>query len=213
MISHVVFDFDGTLVDSLDVVVELYNGLADERGYTKITKHNLAELRTLSILERCRRLGVPARRLPGLIVEVGRLLRHATERVRVHDGVPELLQTLHERGLTLAVASTNREENIRAILARHGLDTLMTSISCSSRLFGKAHLLRGILRRAHAEPTQVVYVGDEHRDIEASRAVGIRFIGVTWGADDPERLREAAPDALVSTPAEIAELVQRWSSV
>ena len=212
MVSHVVFDFDGTLADSLEVAVELYNGIAEQRGYAEITKQNLAELRGLSILERCRRLGVPAHRLPALVVEIGRLLRHSAERVTLHEGMPELLRTLHSRGLGVAIASTNREETIRAILVREGLAELVGEVCCSSRLFGKAHLLRGVLRRAGAAPTQLVYVGDEHRDIEASRAVGLRVIGVTWGADDPQRLREAAPDALVTAPAQIAELVQRWSS-
>ena len=211
MISHVVFDFDGTLADSLELAVELYNGIAVQRGYGTMTKQNLAELRALSIPERCRRLGVPALRLPGLVVEVGRLLQHAAARVALHEGVPELVRTLHGRRLQLAIVSTNREATIRAILEREGLAGAFGPVSCGSRVFGKARPLRQLVRAANAPAARFVYVGDEHRDVEASRTVGMRAIGVTWGADAPERLRAAAPDALATSPAQIVDLVRQWS--
>lgn len=65
MISHVVFDFDGTLADSLELAVGLYNAIAQKRGYGTLTPQNLAELRTLSILQRCERLGGAVYRLSG----------------------------------------------------------------------------------------------------------------------------------------------------
>ena len=80
VIAQGLFDFDGTLADSLRIAVELYNGVAERRGYAQITRENLAELRMLSVLGRCRRLGVPVHRLPGLVVEVGRLYRQAAGR-------------------------------------------------------------------------------------------------------------------------------------
>lgn len=209
MLSHVVFDFDGTLADSLELAIGLYNTIARGRGYGTLTSENLAELRTLSILQRCERLGVPAYRLPGLVVEVGRAYRQAAGTVALHQGVPELLRTLRERGLQVAIVSTNHEETIRAILARHGVADLVGAVHCSSKLFGKARLLRELMRRERLRPEQLVYVGDEHRDVEASREAGVRVIAVTWGADAEPRLREAAPDALATRPGEIADLTRR----
>lgn len=164
MISHVVFDFDGTLADSMELAIRLYNAFAQKRGYGILTSENLAELRTL-----------------------------------------------RARGLHLAIVSTNSEESIRAILARHGLSDLVSAVHCSSRLFGKARLLRALMRRERLRPEQIVYVGDEHRDMEASREASVRVIAVTWGADAEQRLREAAPDALATRPEEIADLVKRWA--
>jgi phosphoglycolate phosphatase len=210
VISHVAFDFDGTLADSLELAMSLYNAIAAEHGYRAVTAQNLAEMRSLSILQRCERLGVPSYRLPGLIVEVGRRYRKSADTIALHAGVPEMLRTLREAGLQVSIVSTNRDDTIRAILERHGVAHLVGEVHCSSRLFGKARLLGRLMRKTRLAPERLVYVGDEHRDIEASRAAGVRAVGVTWGADAEIRLREAAPDALAAKPEEIAELVRGW---
>lgn len=212
MISHVVFDFDGTLADSLELVVGLYNDIAQKRGYGLLTPQGFAELRTLSIRQRRERLGVPFYRVPGLVVEVGRRYLQVAGSVSLYRGVPELLRALRAGGRQVAIVSTNREENIRAILERHGLSDLVGAVHCSSKLFGKARLLRKLMYRARLRPEQVVYVGDELRDVEASREAGVRVISVTWGVDGEQQLREAAPDALAVRPEEIADLVQRWAA-
>ncbi len=210
MISHVVFDFDGTLADSLQFYIGLYNELAEQHRYGKLTPENLAELRRLPILERCNRLGVPAYRLPWLVVQLSRRSRQVAQDIGFNAGIPELLQQLRARGLTLAILSTNTEENIRVFLQRHGAGDWVEAIHCSSRLFGKARLLRELMRRSRLRPEQLVYVGDEHRDIEACKEAGVRVIAVSWGADALARLREAGPDHLAEHPADIADCVSRW---
>ncbi|MBF5046286.1 HAD family hydrolase [Aggregicoccus sp. 17bor-14] len=211
MITHVVFDFDGTLADSRAVAIGLYNAVAERKGYGALTPENLAELSALSILERCKRLEVPVYRLPALMLEVSRGYRGAMDRVELQPGVRELLAALRERGLRLVILSSNAEENIRAFLRRQGMEAWVDAVLCSSRIFGKARLLRSLMKSEGLAPEQLVYVGDEHRDVEACREVGVRVIAVRWGFDAESRLREASPDHLASEPAEVAECVGRWS--
>jgi phosphoglycolate phosphatase len=204
LITHVVFDFDGTLVDSAGPVVRLYNEVADRHGYGRLTAANIGELRGLSVLERCRRLNVPPHRLPWLVMQVGRRYREAIETIGFHDGIPDLLRTLRERGLRVAIVSTNEAENIRAFLRRQSAEAWVDEIQCSRAMFGKARLLRGLMKRAGLSPGELVYVGDEHRDIAAGREVGARTIAVRWGVDAEGRLREAAPDHIAARPADVA---------
>ncbi|MFP2907117.1 HAD hydrolase-like protein [Pyxidicoccus sp. 3LFB2] len=212
MITHVAFDFDGTLADSMPVVVRLYNELAEKYRYGQLTAGNIEELRRLSILERCRRMGVPPYRLPWLVVQMGRSLRNAMHSIEFNEGIPALLEHLKSRGLQLLILSSNREENIRAFLKHHAAEGLVTGIHCSSSLFGKARLMRAVMRRAGLQPQQLVYVGDELRDVEACKEVGVKVIAVRWGADAPELLQQAGPDHLAESPHEIAECVRRWST-
>ncbi|MFP2931709.1 HAD hydrolase-like protein [Pyxidicoccus sp. 3LG] len=209
--THVVFDFDGTLADSKDAVIRLYNELARKRGYKELAADNLEELRKLSILERCARMGIPPYRLPFLAVQMGRSLRNVMTSIEFHEGIPELLKELRLRGHPLLILSSNREENIRAFLRHHSAEALVEGIHCSSSLFGKARLLRAMMKQRGLQRHQLVYVGDEHRDVVACKDVGVKVIAVRWGADAEPRLREAGPDAIVERPAEVAEVVGRWS--
>jgi phosphoglycolate phosphatase len=117
LITHVVFDFDGTLVDSREAAIRLYNEIAARHGYGQLTAHNLEEVRALGVLERCRYLKVPPSRLPALVVEVGREYRRAAASLRFVEGVRELLVELRRRDLRLAIASTNDEDNVRRYVA------------------------------------------------------------------------------------------------
>ena len=205
--SHVAFDFDGTLADSPHLVVELYNDVARRRGYGELTPENLMHLRGLGVHERARALGVHAYRLPALMLEVARAYRAVTAQVALYPGVPTLLDDLAERGTRLFVLSTNREDNIRLILRRAGLEDRIEGVYASHRLFGKAQLLRRLLSREGIARERLTYVGDEQRDIDACREVGVRVVAVAWGIDTIGRLQASNPDLLASTPADIARFL------
>lgn len=212
MITHVVFDFDGTLANSLHVAVALYNDFAEKNGYGKLTADNLEEFRKLSVLERCKRLGVPLYKLPGMIVRVGRSFRSAMHSIEFNEGIPELIEELRGRGLKLLILSTNNEENIRAFLKRHSAEEWVTDLYCGGGIFGKARRLRELMKRKGLQRNQLVYVGDEHRDVEACREVGVRVIAVRWGADAEALLRQAGPDYIAERPEEVAECLDRWAT-
>jgi phosphoglycolate phosphatase len=211
VITHVVFDFDGTLVDSKDVLIGLYNRLAEKRRYGKLTAENLGELATLSIPERCRRLRVPLYKVPWLAFLVVRAYREAVGSIAFNEGIPELLEELRRRGHQLMILSSNGEGNIRAFLKRHAMEDRMAAVFGGSSMFGKGRKLRTLMKQARLRPDQLVYVGDEHRDVEACKEVGVRAIAVRWGTDSESRLREAGPDFIAERPADVAACVARWS--
>lgn len=212
MITHVVFDFDGTLVDSKAAAIAAYNELAEKNRYGKLTADNLEALRGLSIRERCAQLGVPPYKLPWLVVQVLRNYRKGVHSIEFNEGIPELLKALRARGLKLIVLSSNQEENIRAFLRRHSAEDWVEGFYCGRGLFGKAGLLRELLKRTGLQREQLVYVGDEHRDVEACKEVGVKVIAVRWGFDADVRLRQAEPNYIADRPADVAECVSRWST-
>jgi phosphoglycolate phosphatase len=212
LITHVVFDFDGTLVDSKDVLIGMYNRMAEKRRYGKLTAENIGELSDLSIAERCRRLGVPLYMLPWLAFLVVRAYREAVGTIEFIGGMPELLAELKQRGHQLMILSSNGEGNIRAFLKRHGMEDQVAAVFGGSSIFGKARKMRALMKQARLRPEQLVYVGDEHRDIEACKEVGVRVIAVRWGTDSESRLRDASPDFIAERPADVAGCVARWSA-
>jgi phosphoglycolate phosphatase len=210
VISHVVFDFDGTLADSAGLAVRLYNGLAAREGFRPLTAENLEALRSMPLMDRLPHMGIPVYRLPGLMVEVRRSFAGQMHTVDFHPGVPELLRGLHQKGLRLLILSSNDEANIRTFLSRHGVEELVDAVHGGASLFGKARMLRSLLKKERLHPEQLVYVGDEERDVEACREVGVRVIAVTWGVDTVQRLRGSKPDALAEKPVDVLQQVASW---
>jgi len=211
MITHIAFDFDGTIVDSRAAALHAFNTLAEEQGFAKLTTENIPQLRKVSIMERARILGISPLKLPFLITEALGRYRAAIGTVEFNPGIPELLQALAEQKLHVSIGSTNDSANIRSFLERMKASHLVSEIRTSPRIFGKARLLRRLMKEHGIAPASLVYVGDEHRDVVAAHEAGVRMIGVTWGFDDPELIAAAKPEALVTEPKQIAERLAQWA--
>jgi len=84
MIKYVIFDFDGTLADSKEVFISVYNQIAAKKGYRQIESGNLEYLRSLSIPERCKYLKVPIYRIPFMATEFLSLYKTELQQVNCH---------------------------------------------------------------------------------------------------------------------------------
>ncbi len=196
--SVVVWDFDGTLADTLALAVATFNGLAARHGFLPID--DPAATRGLGMRAFLRRHRVPLLRVPLLMRTYLSQVREQMAAVRLFDGVPELLRGLRADGLRLGVLSSNTAENIGVCLRANGADDLFDFVVGYPRLFGKARALRRLLRREAVEPRRFLYVGDEVRDVEAAHKAGVDAAAVTWGFNAPELLAALRPTFLWSRP-------------
>jgi phosphoglycolate phosphatase len=202
MFKCIIFDFDGTLADSRDVFVSVYNQLARNHNYREIGADGLDQLRLLSIRDRCRYLKVPLYRIPFLAGEFLSIYKNALGQIRLFEGIDHLLSELNIKGFQVAIISSNTERNITEFLAANNI-TSIKQVYCSTSLFGKDKLIRRFLKKYSLRPDQVLYVGDEVRDIEACKATGVRIAWVDWGYDSRDTAMLSNPDYLISKPYEI----------
>ncbi len=209
MIQHVLFDFDGTLADSKEMALAILNRLAEKHQFRKITPEDIEALRKLSIVERCRWLGVPLYKIPLLSVEARALYKSSLPQLQPFPGIRELLAALGQRGYRLSVLSSNSEGNIRAFLHRNDIHAISTIVG-SSAIFGKDATIKRFLKTHRLAGSQVIYVGDEERDIIACRKSGVPVIWVGWGYDAPEAVQPAQPDYMVGSPEEILSILQSY---
>lgn len=192
----VLYDFDGTLADSVPVLFDLMNEATGRFGFRRMTRDDFDRLRALPNRQAAKELEVAMWKAPSLTLFMRRRMAEELGRVRLFDGVPALLEALHARGVGIAVVTTNSEANVRAVLGPR-LASLVSHCGCGASVFGKRPKLRAALRAAGVPPSEALAVGDELRDLEASRAEGIPFAAVTWGLAAPAALRAAGPEHLV----------------
>ncbi|MEX1119290.1 MAG: HAD-IA family hydrolase [Terrimicrobiaceae bacterium] len=202
----IIFDFDGTIGDTLEVGLEIANLLAGEFGFRRLEGEDVAKARNMRTAQLLKFLQVPTRKLRKISMRGTAELHQRMHEIQPLPGVPEVVRELHARGYRLGIVTSNTAENVRIFLRQHDLE-LFAFIRSSSKLLGKAREIRKALKEAGAARHEVLFVGDETRDIEACQKVKIRIAAVEWGYNTPESLTLLKPEYQCSDPQSLLGLL------
>jgi phosphoglycolate phosphatase len=194
----VIFDFDGTLANSLGWFIGISDRLADEFGFDRIDKDQVATLRRHDAATLLRLHHVPLWKVPLIAARFRSLMAKQIEMIDLFPGVTDLLNRLAQAGSTLAVVTSNSCSNVRRVLGRE-IMARMAACEGGVSVFGKRMKLRKVLRHSDIHPAQAIFIGDEIRDIEAARQAGIACGAVSWGFTDPDALKAHSPDMLFTS--------------
>lgn len=199
--QHLIFDFDGTIADSFDIFVDALESVMQRPK--RLSSKEIADLRGRPTREIIAYLGIKKWQIPRLAVKGRRAVAERMGEVGLFADMPAVILDLQHLGYHLYIVSTNEEEVIRNVLKRNGLEEAFEAIYASASLFGKAKKLKSLQKKRGIPATQCVYIGDESRDIEAARQVGMRSIAVEWGYATPAALASHHPDVQVSKPKDL----------
>jgi phosphoglycolate phosphatase len=204
----IIFDFDGTIADTVDALVTIANRLALEFGYVPINSQELVLLRNLTAREIIKYSGVSLFKIPFMVKKVKGELKHKIPELTPIEGINAALIELHNQGYHLGIITSNSQENVNEFLKCHNLDYLFDFIYSGVTIFGKTTIINNVLRQKHFQPESVIYVGDETRDIESAKKANIKVIAVSWGFNSPEALSKQNPDFLIHHPHELLAVMK-----
>lgn len=207
-LKTIIFDFDGTLVDTFASIFEIANRIAPEFGYRPVMADEIDTLRRWPYRKISSHLGVAWHKLPAIAARIRTELSGQLEHLPLVPGVAYVLSKLQAQGLELGILTSNARENVERFLVARGIEEF-AFVDCSSSLWGKRHRLKSLLERQGRTVDEVAYVGDEVRDIEAAQALGIVMVAVTWGFTHPELLAAHAPSHLVEHPLDLLDVFAR----
>lgn len=203
------FDFDGTIADSFEGFLLIVDELADKYKVTKLSREELEHFRLESAGALIKKLHIPLHKIPLLARDMKNLQRERITDLKPFPQLPEVLRSLKKQGYILGILTSNGEDNVRKFLKQSDLD-IFDYIYSDSGLFGKDKALRSFLKKHGFSVDEVFYIGDEIRDIEACRKVGVKIIAVTWGFNVRKGLIKYKPDFIIDT---IQELPKTLASV
>ena len=203
-----IFDFDGTLADTLGAAVKAYNGLAETYSLRHVTEEEIPLLRDFEVKELMKYLGISKLRLPGLLARGRKALRADITQLDLNDGLAEILPQLREHCSCFGILTSNSTDNVEAFLEAKGLRELFTFISSTSKLSGKHKHLRAIEKTFSLQRADMLYVGDESRDIRASHKAGIHIAAATWGFNSQDTLERQSPTHLLQSPADLLKVCE-----
>lgn len=201
-----VFDLDGTLVDSLgDIVTSFLHALA-EHGHP-VPEREAVRARVGPPLEEMFAGFAPGDVLPLCDAYRRHYAVHGADTTAPYPGVVETLAELRARGYKLAVATTKRTDTALRLVEATGLKPLLDHVQGTDGFPHKPEpeVIRRALAALRAEGAWMV--GDTITDIQAGKAAGLRTYAVTWGTHDRDLLATAAPDALEPDLGPLLELV------
>lgn len=202
----IIFDFDGTIADTLGETRMIFNEMAVDYGVRQVEEHEVAELRHLSLKEILSTLEIPKRYVPSIIARGTGMMRKNIDRLQLIEGIKNSLIELREHTENFGILTSNATENVDVFLRNHGIRDLFDFVSSTSKLTGKARHLRAIRKTFSLDHSEMLYIGDELRDVKAAQKAKIPHAAVSWGFNSRESLAKSKPTYLFDLPEEFSQL-------
>jgi phosphoglycolate phosphatase len=200
----VIFDFDGTLADSLPWLRASFQDMIRRFDLTPVRDDEVEGLRSLTAREIMTRLNVSMWQLPVIVSDMRKRKLAAAGEISLFAGVPAMLSDLQRHGIKVAIVSTDSEASVRQVLGPAA--DLIIRFDCGATIFGKHRKFRRVARELGVNPSKTICIGDELRDIDAAKAAGMDSGAVVWGYALPSALQAAGPTHLFNS---IEEMIQR----
>jgi phosphoglycolate phosphatase len=217
-VRAVIFDLDGTLIDSRGDIVAAMNHALMRTGRSPLPAQVIAR----NVGDGARVLCARSARLAESSPETERLLdafldyynEHPVDFTRVIPGISEALAALSEMPDMVLGLCTNKQRNITdSVLGASGLDPFFKAVVAGGdvpRYKPDPAMLLHVAKQLDVPAEHVIMVGDGPQDITCARRAGARTIAVEWGFTLAAILSELDPDAMVKSPRMLPEVIQRW---
>ncbi len=203
----VLFDLDGTLIDSIDLIIDSYLHTFDTHGVVPPTRTEvLAGIGTPLRTVFASHVGDESTMLEWIATYREFNLAHHDARVRVYPGVVDLVKRIRAAGMRTGLVTSKNHHGARRGLALIGLeDDMEVVVGADDVVHPKPHpepVLRA-LELLGMPASTCLFVGDSHHDVHSGKAAGVATAGVTWGPFDRAHLEIACPDHYCATPEEL----------
>ncbi len=218
--QSVIFDLDGTLIDSVPDIANACNAALAQRNHPL---HNYEEYKQLigkGLRNLCER-ALPSDQQNETEIEacheilMNHYLAHPCDETKVYEGIAEVLEKLHTAGLKMAILSNKADVLTSLIIEKLGLSKHFTIVSGLRKEFPRKPnpesglwILSELSKAAgkNIQPEEVLYIGDSGVDMQTANNCGFFALGVTWGFRSEEEIRENGASRIARRPEEIIDI-------
>ena len=211
----IIFDLDGTLINTIDDLGQACNHALSACGYPTHKIEDYPRLVGNGINKLIERALPEEHRNEATVLRLREYFvpyydAHNCDLTRPYEGIPTLLQALKAQGNTLAVASNKYQAATEKIVAQLFPDTFDVVLGERDGVARKPHpqIVYDILLD-RSDKSETLYIGDSLVDAETAQAAGVKLILCTWGFCTEEQLMTANPDYMVHHPAEILPIIEQ----
>jgi phosphoglycolate phosphatase len=203
-----VFDWDGTIIDSASAIVDCICAAARDTGIPVPPRERAAHTIGLGLHDALRLAvpDLPPERYPDFVAHYRQHFRACEDSMRLFEGMRELLSQLRQTHL-LAIATGKSRRGLNRALEAGNLKACFTASRCADETHPKPHpaMLLELMEELKASREQTLMIGDTSHDLEMARAAGVDALAVTYGAHGAEGLRACGPVGCFSSVKELDE--------
>jgi phosphoglycolate phosphatase len=210
--SLIVFDWDGTLIDSAATIVECIQSAALDMGLEAPDRERASHVIGLGLQDSLRHAvpGLPAERYFEFADHYRRHFRARQESMSLFPGIRDLLAGMY-RSHGLAIATGKSRKGLDRSLEAEGLRRYFSASRCADETNPKPHpaMLLEIMDELGIDPGRTLMIGDTSHDLDMAKAAGVDALAVTYGAHPEEGLRACGPRECVASVAELSEWLRQ----
>lgn len=198
------FDFDGVLVDSLDVYEKTVTDCLQEIGQPLTRgREEFLELFEGNFYESLVQKGVDLKKFTDASVHILAEIKYAE--MRPFDAVRPVLREL-AKNHPMVVISSNDTPTIQEALRLYDFNGIFQDILGSDFMLSKKDKILFVIKKYNVTLQDIYYIGDTTGDIKEGKQAGVKTIGVTWGWHSKEKMAAAGPDCLFDKPEDLLKL-------
>jgi phosphoglycolate phosphatase len=194
------FDFDGTIADTLPIIVNKANNLFKKSGEGEISDDLLRKLREKGVEEVFLEMKIPLYKLFFLYIKIKKEINHEISKLKVKEEIRDVIRKIKNDGNVVGILTSNSKENVEIFLRENNLN-FFDFINVSGVL-GKEREIKKLKRKGGI----FVYIGDEVRDIRAGKKAKVKTVAVLWGLSSRKALLREEPDFLVEEPRDLLDI-------
>lgn len=211
-VKVVIFDWDGTLVDSVEHIADSLHQAATELGYPALEREAYRDIIGLGMVEALEKLypGISREQMNTIREGYGRyFFSKGTTPQNVFDGMAEVVADIRAGGRGCSVATGKSRKGLEGALVSSGLGPHFEITRCADETRSKPHpaMLQEILAFYGIKPAEAVMIGDTRYDLEMAQRIGMPSIGVEWGVHKRDVLGHYAPHAIVDSVPDLREVL------
>lgn len=210
--TAVIFDFDGTIFNSIPWILKAINKLAPSYGREPITEEGFESLRSSTIQDLIKKFKLPFYQIPVLLLKSRHEVEKDLDKIGLYEGMTDVIRELDAKGYKLGILSSSPKKNIEHILLKFGISQIQF-VQSEINIFGKSSALLKACADHGIRKENLMYVGDEIRDLQACRKAGIDIISVTWGLNNEEGLRKHGADNIAQKPSDITVILEKYAAI
>jgi phosphoglycolate phosphatase len=211
--NTVIFDLDGTLLNTLDDLTDSVNYGLQQFGFPARNKSEVRQFVGNGIRKLMER-SVPSGTSRDIMEQclstfVEYYSNNLQNKTKPYDGICEILNVLKKQGYHLAIVSNKYDAAVKSLCNDYFKDFIQVAIGESSSVAKKPapDSLYAALNELGSEKASAIYVGDSEVDVQTAHNAGIPCIGVTWGFRDKEILQSEGADRIIDSPCQLLEFL------
>jgi len=213
--KNIIFDFDGTLVDSKPGIIKTFKQIAEELTTKKINEQQITQLIGLPL---SKFLGIILNTDDQAIINKGSILfreyysKDGINHNIVYSGIKEILIALKNSSYKLFIVSNRIEIFLKKILEQHGLEKYFIFVrgtDGTDTQSKKADYVKNLMNKYQLNKKETIIIGDTEGDILAGKENSIYSVGITWGYGTETDLVKAEADAICHTPQELQQFIEK----